>query len=190
MTKKEVKKQQIITSTLPLLKQYGYNNTSIQDIIKAADIPKGTFYHYFESKEVFLKEVLYCYFNEEKKNTFYILKDPTIEAITKIKLFYSTQIEQMTTVESRGCLVGNMIQELDHSIEEIGITLHDIYHAIICLINNCLDEADFKAPFGMDNRNFSSFIMNSWQGTLLNFKITKDPKELQNFTTILDHLLA
>ena len=190
MNKKDLKKQQIIISTIPLLKQYGYNNTSIQDIIKEADIPKGTFYYYFESKEVFLKEVLYCYFNEEKKNTFYILKNTALDPIKRIQLFYSTQVEQMTSYEPRGCLVGNMIQELDHSIEEIGITLQDIHNAIICLINNCLNEANFQPHFSMDNKDFATFLMNSWQGSLLNYKINKDPKDLQNFLTILEHILA
>ena len=43
----------------------GYENTSIEDIIKEAKIAKGTYYYYFESKEATLEEVINMMINEE-----------------------------------------------------------------------------------------------------------------------------
>ena len=36
----------------------GYNNTGIQEIVKLVGVPKGSFYHYFESKEAFALAVI------------------------------------------------------------------------------------------------------------------------------------
>jgi len=31
----------------------GYNHTGVKDLVAAADVPKGSFYYYFDSKEDF-----------------------------------------------------------------------------------------------------------------------------------------
>lgn len=44
-------RQQIVDSAADLIWRKGYNRTSVGDIIRHADICKGSFYHYFASKE-------------------------------------------------------------------------------------------------------------------------------------------
>lgn len=36
----------------------GYRNTRIQEVLTALKVPKGSFYHYFDSKETFAVEVM------------------------------------------------------------------------------------------------------------------------------------
>ncbi len=48
--KPEVRKREILDAAQNLFFQKGYENTTIQDIIDALGIAKGTFYHYFDSK--------------------------------------------------------------------------------------------------------------------------------------------
>ncbi|MBC1421802.1 bile-regulated transcriptional regulator BrtA [Listeria seeligeri] len=45
------KKQRIIKSAKEVFQKQGYLKTSVQDIVEAAEISKGTFYNYFTSKE-------------------------------------------------------------------------------------------------------------------------------------------
>ncbi|PZG31939.1 TetR/AcrR family transcriptional regulator [Listeria ivanovii] len=45
------KKQRIIKSAKEVFQKQGYLKTSVQDIVDAAEISKGTFYNYFTSKE-------------------------------------------------------------------------------------------------------------------------------------------
>jgi len=45
-----VRRQEIIDTARRLFFQKGYETTTVQDIIDALDIAKGTFYHYFSSK--------------------------------------------------------------------------------------------------------------------------------------------
>ncbi len=49
--KKEETKQRILEEALQLFQQQGIANTTIEGITEAADIGKGTFYNYFDSKE-------------------------------------------------------------------------------------------------------------------------------------------
>jgi hypothetical protein len=43
--------EHLIDVGVGLMHQNGYNATGLTDILKAADVPKGSFYHHFGSKE-------------------------------------------------------------------------------------------------------------------------------------------
>ncbi|PIQ28458.1 hypothetical protein COW36_13230 [bacterium (Candidatus Blackallbacteria) CG17_big_fil_post_rev_8_21_14_2_50_48_46] len=49
---------QILDTALVLFMQNGYEDTSIQTIIDTVEIAKGTFYHYFKSKEALLEKLI------------------------------------------------------------------------------------------------------------------------------------
>ncbi|MDO4960415.1 MAG: TetR/AcrR family transcriptional regulator, partial [Eubacteriales bacterium] len=42
-------KSRIVSAAWKLFYQYGYNNTTIDDIAELSQTSKGTFYHYFNS---------------------------------------------------------------------------------------------------------------------------------------------
>ena len=50
MTRLNVR-EQILSAGLSTLRRKGFNATSVEDITEAADVPKGSFYNHFESKE-------------------------------------------------------------------------------------------------------------------------------------------
>lgn len=50
-------KERILNESRRLFFEKGYETTSIQDILSALDIAKGTFYHHFQSKEELLEEI-------------------------------------------------------------------------------------------------------------------------------------
>ena len=52
----------------------GYENTSVDEIIEEAGIAKGTFYYYFESKELLLEEVICMMINSEAEKAAEVLK--------------------------------------------------------------------------------------------------------------------
>ncbi|MDY0395878.1 TetR/AcrR family transcriptional regulator [Virgibacillus halophilus] len=52
------KKKRVIDVALELFIEKGFAQTSIQDIIQAAEISKGTFYNYFPSKNECLIAIL------------------------------------------------------------------------------------------------------------------------------------
>ncbi|EQA38788.1 transcriptional regulator, TetR family [Leptospira inadai serovar Lyme str. 10] len=50
-------RERILNESRKLFFAKGYETTSIQDILSALDIAKGTFYHHFQSKEELLEEI-------------------------------------------------------------------------------------------------------------------------------------
>ncbi len=51
-----------------LMHRDGYNATGLTDILKAADVPKGSFYHHFGSKEDFAAAALERYGMREREH--------------------------------------------------------------------------------------------------------------------------
>lgn len=57
---KEQRRQLILDTALELFAKKGYADTKIGDIAKAADMSVGLMFHYFESKEKLLEELVRC----------------------------------------------------------------------------------------------------------------------------------
>src|SRR5690606_22727476 len=51
------KRQTVVETALALFAERGYEQVSVDDILQAANISKGTFYHYFSGKEQLLAEL-------------------------------------------------------------------------------------------------------------------------------------
>ncbi len=62
MTRKRLgkaeRKRQIKNAAIKLFTEKGYRNTSVQDIVDAAEFSKGGFYNYYDSKKMLLSEIL------------------------------------------------------------------------------------------------------------------------------------
>ena len=54
----EVRRREILEAARELFVKKGYEQTSVNDILKIVDIAKGTFYYYFASKEEVLEAII------------------------------------------------------------------------------------------------------------------------------------
>jgi AcrR family transcriptional regulator len=106
----KVTKEEILAKSLEVFRHRGYHNTSMNDLANAVGLLKGSFYHYFDSKETLMKEVL------ESVNIF--LKEHVFPIAYDLNLPIQERMETMLkrfskTVFSKegGCIVGNTILE-------------------------------------------------------------------------------
>ncbi len=102
----EERKAEILGIAWALISERGYDNTSVNAIIKKADIAKGTFYHYFPSKEDIIDSVIEGMTAQIMANIEPIVKDNSLSAIEKLNGFIA---------ESRSFKVGVMDQLMEAS---------------------------------------------------------------------------
>jgi AcrR family transcriptional regulator len=57
-------KESIVQESISLFEKKGFSETSIQDIVEALGVTKGTFYYYFNSKEELLMDIHLIYINK------------------------------------------------------------------------------------------------------------------------------
>jgi len=72
-----------------LMHQNGYNATGLTDILKAADVPKGSFYHHFGSKEDFAAAALERYGMREREHAAAVLNDTTAPPLKRLRGYFS-----------------------------------------------------------------------------------------------------
>lgn len=66
MRKGEKRRQELLKIAYGLFLRQGYEETSVDEIIREAGIAKGTFYYHFGSKEQILEEVIYMMLDAEE----------------------------------------------------------------------------------------------------------------------------
>ncbi len=179
-------KEDIIAKTIDLMYLNGYNGTSVNDIAKQADIPKGSFYYYFKTKEDYTVEALRHYFGNI--NTSSVLADETLPPLERIHRFFLLKVE---TLEKRGfkygCFLGNLASELADVNDRVSAEVHSCLMQICSAIKHCLDLS--RVDFGIDSGTLANSIMGSWQGALLLMKSSGDRKPLDDFMAFLRFVL-
>lgn len=55
---REQRRKQILDAALEVFAEKGYHGTAVSDLVKAAGVARGTFYLYFDAKEVIFHELL------------------------------------------------------------------------------------------------------------------------------------
>lgn len=120
--KKNERKQELLKIAYNIFLTKGYDNTSIDDIIKEAKIAKGTYYYYFESKEATLEEVINMMINEEVESAKGILNMPIsipeklVRVITSLRPKIDEQEIQNTLNKKANIVMHEKIN--NHIIEE------------------------------------------------------------------------
>jgi TetR/AcrR family transcriptional repressor of nem operon len=162
----------------------GYASTGVKEILDDADVPKGSFYHHFASKEAFAKEVLELYVRGENERAEKILRDGKTAPLKRLRRYFEELIAVYgPTASISGCMVGNLSLEMaDHS-DSIQSLLHLSFSNWQTGIADILQEAIDRGDLAKWNKpqELASFLLNSYEGALLRSKADRSSKPLENF---------
>lgn len=115
-------KSKIVSAAWKLFYDNGYENTTIEDIIFESGTSKGSFYHYFESKDALLGSLAYLFDEKyEELESEINLETDSIEILLFLnrKLFEMVEntvdLELMKRLYSTQLITRNEKQLLDHN---------------------------------------------------------------------------
>lgn len=192
MSKRELKKDHLLEAGLKVMATRGYNGTSIQDIVNAANVPKGSFYTYFKSKEDFAIEALEKVTEERMEQNRYLLNDRSICPKERLTRFFVENIGGCEENLNGGCFIGNMCQEMSESSEAIRIKVRQMLRNSTQAIEDVLEEARLKGGLKSELPSpiLAEFLFNAWEGTLMRMKASKCREPLTAFLTVLPELFG
>jgi len=192
MKNKKTRKDEIIKDSIDLMYLKGYNGTSVKDITDAAGIPKGSFYNYFEDKEQYAIDALNYYYDNNPVHKILLSTNKELEPLERIIKFFEKGIQNAVKKELKyGCFIGNLSQEMGDVTETISKTAADITKEIVFQVYKNLVEAHEKGDLksNVDLKILASFIISSWQGSLVRMKMAANKTALDDFYTILTEVL-
>ncbi|MFA5358936.1 MAG: TetR/AcrR family transcriptional regulator [Patescibacteria group bacterium] len=88
INKSELTRDELLNIAEKSFVKKGYNQTSINDIVKIVKVSKGGFYHHFSSKEELLSGILDRHLIGLKKSIQQIVDDKKINGAEKLKLYF------------------------------------------------------------------------------------------------------
>jgi TetR/AcrR family transcriptional repressor of nem operon len=167
-----------------LMHQHGYNATGLGDILKAADVPKGSFYHHFGSKEEFAAAALERYIAGEAEHSAAVLADSKIPPLERLR-HYFTDLKK--TYGQSGTIPGCMMGRFSLEIAEENVLLRKRIsgafrhwqHTISTVIQQAVAQKDLSAATDPDT--LAGFLLNSWEGALLRSQAEKSDAPLEIF---------
>ena len=187
MEKKDTRSD-IIKIGTELISRQGYNATGIDIVLKEAGVPKGSFYHYFKSKEEFGLAVMDVFADYYSQRMTALLQDTELSPLTRIRRLLEGSLQRFSNNQcSKGCLIGNLGQEMADQNERFRARLDEIFADWKLLFAACLQEAQTSGELagGRDPETVASFILSGWEGAILRAKVMKSPQPLQDFIQIL-----
>ncbi|MDX7985836.1 TetR family transcriptional regulator [Xenorhabdus sp. 12] len=177
-------KNALIQSGIEMLTERGYMTSDIEGILKRVGVPKGSFYYYFDSKESFGREVIAsysCYFSYKLDK---YLNNKSISPLERISSFYEDARDGMAKHKfERGCLIGNLGQEVTILPEGYRDILNQIINDWQSRIEGCLIEAQMIGEISKntDCKKLASFFWIGWEGAVMRAKLMKDAEPLTIF---------
>jgi TetR/AcrR family transcriptional repressor of nem operon len=171
----------------------GFNNTGINDILKTAGVPKGSFYHYFKDKEDFGVQLVDYFLLRFLANADTYLSQPSLSWVQSLKTFFHDFLVFFESNDFKGgCPIANFSLEMSDLNEAIRKKLEEAFGKMNDKIVAFLEKAraNGELPDSLDLGKISNFILNSWEGALLRIKVSKDSTPMSFFESyVFDNLL-
>jgi TetR/AcrR family transcriptional repressor of nem operon len=166
----------------------GYAATGIQSIVESVDVPKGSFYNHFTSKEAFGAEVIDAYFDRGQDKLRAFLCDTELAPLLRLEAYFDDRIKALRAAGFvRGCLLGNFSAEVaDHSaLMREHLVVH--FAAWGSFFADCIAEAQQQGAISdqFPADLLGRFILNSWEGALLRMRAERSAAPLIEFKEVV-----
>jgi TetR/AcrR family transcriptional repressor of nem operon len=168
------KKLLLINIGTAIFTQKGFSITSLDEIVEIAEIPKGSFYYYFKSKDEFAIEVIKNYGIYFSKKLQRILSNDKKSPLERLKEFTKEAEAGVKRYEfKRGCLIGNLGQEMATLEERFRIELLNVIADWRDQVRLCIDlaKAQREIKTTIDSSELANFFWCAWEGAVLCSKL-------------------
>lgn len=175
-----------------IFSEKGFDSTGLEEVLRRAGVPKGSFYHYFRNKAEFGIAVIdnYGYLWEQKITR--ILRDPNVLPRRRIENYVAECAHGLEKYAfKRGCLVGTMAHELGSLDDLFRERILRVFGSWAQTMQHCLLEAQERGQIdaNTDIGKLSKYFWYSWEGAILQCKLERSTEPIFDFSTIFMTLI-
>lgn len=181
-------REHILRIGMDLIARQGYNATGIGAVLSRAEVPKGSFYHYFPSKEAFGLAVIDRFARRYEEKLLRFLRDETLPPLDRLRAYLEAIAERLDEHGcDRGCLAGNLGQELAACNESFRRRLQQLFdswqeHFAVCL---SAGQAQGQLAGELDSRLLAGVVLNGIEGAILRAKVQGSAQPVRDFAAVL-----
>ena len=161
-----------------------YNGCGLAEILGAAGVPKGSFYHYFKSKEDFGVAVIERATEEHAQWMRELLSDRRQPAVARLRRLFDEMRNHYAEVgPKRECLIAKLALELCELSEPMRGAIKYSYDLFSAIIAKTLREAQAEASIcpKHDPDALASFLTNAWEGATIRMQIDRNLEPIEEY---------
>ena len=161
-------RDRLINSARYLFWERGFAGTSMADLLAHAEVNSGSFYHFFESKEALLREVLEGYLFALRPmvvDPAFATTDEPAERIFAILTGYRERI--LMTDSKYGCPLGRLALEIDPENRPAHALIAKNFQGWIGAVRECLDELKPRLPRGTNLDALATYVLAVMEGGVM-----------------------
>ena len=176
-----ITKRRLLDVGLATLLERGYNATGIQDLLVATNVPKGSFYHHFGSKEDFALQVIDRYVAEV-----HVLLDQSLgeldrAPLDRVRLFFERLLALYASQGYLGSLIGILGQELTAVSTAFRRRIEGALDGIARRLAEPLEEARRRGDMPSENDPLmtATLLIDCWEGAAMRSRLLRSPAPLE-----------
>ena len=176
-------RQHILDMAKPIILGKGFSGAGLNELLCAAQVPKGSFYHYFKSKESFGEALLEHYFADYLVHLEVLFTRPDATAAERLMDYWQLWLETQASDGPDGkCLAVKLGSEVSDLSEAMRATLQSGTSQIIARLATCIraGTADASLPQDIDADHAAQTLYQMWLGATLLAKIRRDRSALDS----------
>jgi TetR/AcrR family transcriptional repressor of nem operon len=174
IAQKQTKRENLLNQGVSLLMLQGFHGTGLKEILDAVQIPKGSFYSYFGSKEDFAAASITHYIATYVERLQSYLKQFEGNALEAMERYVQETMRELEAIEFKGgCLLGNLMGEVGDTSGVCRMALKTALDSYRDAWELALSRAQREGSIRTDKsaREMADLWINAWQGALLRMKI-------------------
>lgn len=166
----------------------GYTNSGIQEVLSKVGVPKGSFYHYFDSKEDFAVAIIEHFDNSFISFVKPILENTNLSPLERLRAYCMKKRECMEASNCRKvCLIGNLSQEMSDQSETLRTVLSDVVVRTRDQFAECIEEGQNLGELtkSVDAKVLAEFFLSAWEGAMMRAKTLKNLEPIDVFIDLM-----
>ncbi|MET7477327.1 TetR/AcrR family transcriptional regulator [Streptomyces sp. NPDC005648] len=182
----------ILDTAQRIMARKGYSAVGINEVLAEAGVPKGSFYHYFASKDAFGEALLQSYFADYLTDMDGILAPSGESAAERLMAYWQQWRQTQSVEECQGkCLAVKLGAEVADLSESMRLALKEGTSAVVDRIERTIADGVEDGSLSIDGeaRVVAQALYDMWLGASVMAKIHRSLEPLDTVTTVTRKLL-
>ena len=170
-------REHILSTGQRIMAGKGFSAVGLNEILTDAGVPKGSFYHYFTSKEAFGVAMLKRYFDEYLAKLDVTLNQPGLNMAQRLMNYWQQWQESQSFFECQGkCLAVKLGAEVADLSDAMRLTLMSGTSGIISRLAQALESGVAEGSLVIDEKpgTVAENLYQLWLGASVMVKIVRN----------------
>jgi TetR/AcrR family transcriptional repressor of nem operon len=183
-------REALIEAGIEQLSEHGYHGTGIKQILDEVNVPKGSFYNFFASKEAFVAEVINHYSRNllNQLTEFMEGEGKVLTPIEQLRAIYRYSLKHYASHEfKKSCLVGSIATEISAESEMCRLQLESAMNKWLTFFSAIFAEAQTQRLVRNDlsPADMAAVYWATWEGALIKMKMSADTKPVKKIMELM-----